>query len=280
MSDLNFNSKDFEESSFQRCPHDKGNPFTVLSNQLIDDKRLHPITRDILIHLLRKKGNWKILAKELINFYKEHENCGQKIIYRCLNQAIACGYLRREKYLDDKNLERTRYFISESATFSNNFSDVSHTDTSVEATHSKQYTSYTSKKAVSSSTTALSAKEKVKKENPEIYSALVEEFGQEEVDGKLNRIFDTINNPLKLLLTFLDKDRDKILSSPKNRLRNNCRFLDDLRNRFANTEQERLRFHLGPNYFEDLIGHENIPVTDKEFIQKTTRYLKCKGVNL
>lgn len=116
-------STDFFSSTIQRCPHDKENPYSMVSNQLIRDNSISPECRWLLIYLLTNKDNWIISTSQIVNYLKPHKGYGRDSVRKLIGEAVAAGYMRRDEYIDEQNMKRYRYFLSESRSFSNNFSD-------------------------------------------------------------------------------------------------------------------------------------------------------------
>ncbi len=112
-----------ENETFQRCPHDKEHPYSMVSRDLIRDKSISPACRWLLIYLLSNKEGWNIHIREIVN----HCNgmIGRDKIYKLIKEAISAGYIMREDYFANvevikggktvvfKNLPRFRYFVSE-----------------------------------------------------------------------------------------------------------------------------------------------------------------------
>lgn len=113
--------------TFSRCPHDKENPYTMISRDLIRDQTISPECRWLLIYLLSNKEGWNIHIRAIINHCKGM--MGRDKIYKIIKEAIAAGYILREEYFENaeivkngkpivfKNLSRFRYFVAESPKF-------------------------------------------------------------------------------------------------------------------------------------------------------------------
>ena len=104
-----------ENPTFQRCPHDKENPYSMISRELIRDQSISPECRWLIIYLLANKDNWKINIRQIINHCKGQ--MGRDRVYAVIKEAIDSGYILREEFTTEKNLRRTRYFVSESPKF-------------------------------------------------------------------------------------------------------------------------------------------------------------------
>lgn len=102
----------FEDTTFQRCPHDKENPYAQISRDLIRDKTISFQTRGFLIYCLSFTGKWNI---SMPYFMKEQE-IGKDRMYSMIKEAIDAGYMKRHDFLEG-GLRRYKYFISETPKF-------------------------------------------------------------------------------------------------------------------------------------------------------------------
>jgi hypothetical protein len=107
------------EPTIERCPHDKENPYVMVSRDLIRDNSLSPECRLMLIYLLSMDGKkWKINPKQLVLYFKPH--WGRNKVYEWIDQAIEAGYMKKEVTANIKhpNLRgKIKYYVSESAKF-------------------------------------------------------------------------------------------------------------------------------------------------------------------
>lgn len=106
-----------------RCVHDKKNPYTIVSNDLLDNNDLSPACRFLIIYLLRKVDHWNISPMQLIDEISNAKGkrwFGEKKIYALLNEAIQAGYIKKEviKQRENKNLQQgVCYILSETPQF-------------------------------------------------------------------------------------------------------------------------------------------------------------------
>lgn len=84
-----------ENITFQRAPHDKQNPYAMVSNALIRDNRISPECRWLLIYLLSNNDNWKIRIKQIISHCKGF--IGRDRVYAIIQEAIKFGYITVER---------------------------------------------------------------------------------------------------------------------------------------------------------------------------------------
>lgn len=99
------------EATFSRCPHDKQNPYVMISRALIRDKSLSPECRMLIIYLLTHTEGFTINTQEIMNHFKGH--WGRNRIYELVTEAIEAGYLKREEIFEKNLKQGCRYFVSE-----------------------------------------------------------------------------------------------------------------------------------------------------------------------
>lgn len=104
-----------EETSIQRCPHDKENPYAMLARDLLRDETISFACRGFLAYLLSMKDGWRINFKQLVTHAKA--TCGRDKVRSILDEALEAGYMMREEFLAPSGLQRCRYFISEKPKF-------------------------------------------------------------------------------------------------------------------------------------------------------------------
>lgn len=80
----------------------KSNNFSIVSNKIINDKRLSWKARGILIYLLSKPENWTVKMFDLIN---SSEKDGQVSVQNALKELKEMGYVEliRGEFKNDKN---------------------------------------------------------------------------------------------------------------------------------------------------------------------------------
>lgn len=76
-----------------RGKHDKDNPFTRISNMIIDDKRLSAKARLLIIYVLRQPDGWQTNPTVI----KNSLGYSNPVYWTCLNEAEEYGYLKRVK---------------------------------------------------------------------------------------------------------------------------------------------------------------------------------------
>lgn len=84
-----------EFQTFERCPHDKENPYSMTSNALIRDSSISPNCRWMLIYMLANKEGWKIRVPQIIAHVKPF--VGREKVYKVINEAIDAGYIKKQE---------------------------------------------------------------------------------------------------------------------------------------------------------------------------------------
>lgn len=128
--------REFEQATFQRCPRDSENPYSMISNSLIRDESISPDCRWLIIYLLSNKDNWKIKMSQIINHVKRH--MGRDRVYIVMNEAIKSGYIQREK-IKRGNLEHITYYVSEIPELKKSFRHPDFQDPEIQDTENTHY---------------------------------------------------------------------------------------------------------------------------------------------
>lgn len=107
-------------TTLERCPHDKENPYTMISRALIRDNSISFNCRMLIIYLLSNKEGWRINIKQVINYLKPH--MGRDSVYKILDEALKAGYMKREDVktpYEGRGCLKAgiRYFVSETPKF-------------------------------------------------------------------------------------------------------------------------------------------------------------------
>lgn len=104
------------ETTFERSSHDEKHFYVKLSTKLLRNKEMSPNARWLISYLLcNDDEKWTITFKQVYNHVKDH--IGKNKLYEIINECIDHGYLKREEFLDEHNLQKTKYFISEDGNF-------------------------------------------------------------------------------------------------------------------------------------------------------------------
>jgi hypothetical protein len=106
-----------DEATIQRCPHDKINQYSLISNKLIRDPNLSPHVCWLIIFLLSNKEGWVINVQQVVNFLKGKKGYGRDNVEEMFKEAIESGYMKKEIEMNGNLRGKTKYFISEEPKF-------------------------------------------------------------------------------------------------------------------------------------------------------------------
>lgn len=101
------------EITFQRSPHDREHPYTMVSNELLDNKEISNNLKMLLIYCLRKPASWIFSLKNLLETMHLKERC----LYKIIDEGIRHGYIQRQLQKFNGKFQSSRYFFSESPVF-------------------------------------------------------------------------------------------------------------------------------------------------------------------
>ena len=110
-----------EDETIERCVHDASHSYSIISNDLIRNTTLSMECTAVLIYLLSHKQGWRITTKSLMLHLKGR--MGRDKIRKVMNEAIAAGYMKRDKMTlhrgEKGRVTRTvcRYTVSERPKF-------------------------------------------------------------------------------------------------------------------------------------------------------------------
>lgn len=94
----------------QRCPHDKKNPYVMISRDVIFDKSLKCTPRLVLCGLISLPDNWKLRPKE----FAKRIGLNIDTVYDALNKLIEAGYCSKKEIRNERGHRvGFDYFISE-----------------------------------------------------------------------------------------------------------------------------------------------------------------------
>ena len=116
------NIVDSSNDTYQRCLHDKENPYVMISRDLIRDNSISPTCRWLIIYLLTNTEGFVIKTQHIINHLKGVEYCGRDRVYEYIEEAVSAGYLKKEVNLVRNSKgqvirQSCKYFVSESPKF-------------------------------------------------------------------------------------------------------------------------------------------------------------------
>jgi len=101
------------EITFQRSPHDREHPYTMISNQLLDNMEISHNLKMLLIYCLRKPNTWVFSLQNLIDMM----GFCKRWVYKILDEGIAHGYITRTQQKFKGKFQNTVYYFSEEPKF-------------------------------------------------------------------------------------------------------------------------------------------------------------------
>lgn len=105
-----------QEPTIQRCPHDKENPYVMVSNDLIRNQGLSPNCRWLLIYLLSNDDKkWNIRVSQIAKHVAPH--FAKRKLYKIINEAIEAGYIKRVQEKECSRYSQVTYYLSEKPKF-------------------------------------------------------------------------------------------------------------------------------------------------------------------
>ncbi len=99
-------------NTIQRAPHDRENPYALISRSLIRNESISPECRFLLTYLLSNKEGWIIYIPHLVNRFKEY--WGRDKTYKIFNEAIRSGYIKKEHVRSGGKFMGSIYYLFES----------------------------------------------------------------------------------------------------------------------------------------------------------------------
>lgn len=227
-----------EKTFIHRCPHDKENPYAMISRDLIRDESLSMSCRWMLIYLLSQSGEWKISVKQIWNHCKRHRGGGRDSVRGWIGEAVEAGYMKREEYKNHKNLNRVRYYLSETPKFKKSFlrPEIQGPEEQAPADHTYKNKHPSSKEEVkkngptSSDFMHMDKYPHITKLPSNSYGALIEEHGKEMVEEYIDKLndyadispsrFEKYNNHGTVIRSWIKRDRaQKASQKPENALK-------------------------------------------------------------
>ncbi|MBF0231135.1 MAG: Rrf2 family transcriptional regulator, partial [Desulfamplus sp.] len=85
----------------------KANYF-CLPNAIADDNRLSGDSVKVLLYILAKPDNWKVLPKQIA----EVKAMNDKAVYKAINQLISLGYINSQRIRGKARFERWEYTVT------------------------------------------------------------------------------------------------------------------------------------------------------------------------
>lgn len=96
-------------STFERCPHDKENPYVMINRDLTRNADISFQARGFLFYLLSNKEGWVINRSYIIQTQK----IGKDKLKSLVDELILEGHISHERFNDAKGHRRSKYLVSE-----------------------------------------------------------------------------------------------------------------------------------------------------------------------
>jgi hypothetical protein len=97
------------ESTFERCPHDKQNPYVMISREMAQDKSISPKARGVLLYLLSLPSDWKIYHSQL----QDGLGVGESYVNSAMDEIVKNGYADRSRQRVKGVFQPYKYIIRE-----------------------------------------------------------------------------------------------------------------------------------------------------------------------
>lgn len=81
------------QATFERCAHDRINPYAMVSRELINDTSISPNARITLIYMLSFKDGWKFFHSQL----QKGIGIGERALNSAIQELINAGYADRTR---------------------------------------------------------------------------------------------------------------------------------------------------------------------------------------
>lgn len=102
-------SDNHSEITFERCPHDKQNPYVMISREMLQDPTISPKAKGLLAYLLSLPKDWKIYHSQL----QKALNVGEDYINSAMEELIDNGYAERTREKIKGMFQAYKYKIRE-----------------------------------------------------------------------------------------------------------------------------------------------------------------------
>ena len=103
------NNQSQNESYFERCPHDRENPYVMISKALLADTSISPKAKGILCYLLSLPKGWRIFHSHL----KKSLSIGDDYINSAMDELIQAGYIDRTRERINGTFQPYKYNVRE-----------------------------------------------------------------------------------------------------------------------------------------------------------------------
>ena len=97
------------ESYFQRCVHDRKNPYVMISREMAQDKSISPKAKGVLLYLLSLPPDWKIYHSQL----QDGLGVGEDYVNSAMQELLDQGYAERTRERVNGTFQPYNYIIRE-----------------------------------------------------------------------------------------------------------------------------------------------------------------------
>lgn len=98
-----------QEPTFQRCLHDRKNPYVMISREMAQDKSISPKAKGVLLYLFSLPSDWKIYHSQL----REGLGVGEEYINSAMDELLKAGYAERSRERINGMYQPYKYKIRE-----------------------------------------------------------------------------------------------------------------------------------------------------------------------
>lgn len=97
------------DKTIMRVKKDRNNPYIMLNKEFVNDTSLSFKAKGILLYLLSKPDNWRIMVCDLINISTDKETA----VRAGIKELITCGYIEKKIIRNKGKFKRFEYIIYE-----------------------------------------------------------------------------------------------------------------------------------------------------------------------
>jgi hypothetical protein len=109
LGGINNKENPVNDPIFERCPHDKKNPYVMISREMAQDPSISPKAKGVLLYILSLPNDWKIYHSQL----QKGLNVGEECLNSALEELIKEGYADRTREKINGMFQPYRYIIRE-----------------------------------------------------------------------------------------------------------------------------------------------------------------------
>lgn len=265
------------DSTIQRSPHDKKNPYLMVARSLFQDHTVSLEARGLMGYLLTLPDDWKIFHKHLqvtLGISKEK-------LRKIMNELLEKGYASRTRERKGGRLQAYKYEICE---FKKCSPERVYRAGGCAPTNkiSKQIKKTTKEKVAKPLLSSFGSLEKLKL-SKKVKSEISKRHKEQEVDIAVDKVLAQSNRRSDgaCLRKALEMGEDWV-AKPKDNLEENKAFLQKLR-KFDSKDFSGDRIFIGEDYFE-LNNYQSLfhkfNISERDFIPKIVTLLAERDITL